>query len=153
MEFNFGKVHPSNALIFFKLLFSSCLGFLGLFLINKELFLTLDIFRLRVLTIPLTMAVNFINSTVGFIILQRLIESLSEYDENIKRAILGGSFFPDFSFVSALAFYKLNVSHFGFDKVLLIIEGSTIGILFIIAIFGNIKKAKKTPTKDNQPDN
>jgi len=61
---------------------------LGLFLINKELFLTLDIFRLRVLTIPLTMAVNFIYSTVGFIILQRAIESLSEYDENIKRAIL-----------------------------------------------------------------
>jgi len=34
------------------------------------------------------MAVNFIYSTVGFIILQRAIESLSEYDENIKRAIL-----------------------------------------------------------------
>lgn len=62
MEVNIDKVRPFSALILFKVICCLLSGFLFLFIFKRELFISLDIFRLSILCISMTAPILTFNS-------------------------------------------------------------------------------------------
>lgn len=95
MEINVEKIKSFSATIFLQLIFGSLIpGILFIFLFNRDLFFTLDIFRLITLSISITAPVLTINSFLILIVLALDHPPQNEYKLNklFSLMIYGGSF-------------------------------------------------------------
>ncbi len=114
-------------------------GIMIFFLFNKELFIQLDVFKISLLSIAITMPIWGINSSIIYAIL----ESEGETEEEILQfcAILGGilSILPLYAPILTKVF--IDISSKSGVLIALIIE---IILIVLISLFYNRNKKKST---------
>lgn len=140
MEVNIDKVRPFNALILFKVICCLLSGFLFLFIFKRELFISLDIFRLSILCISMTAPILTFNS---FLVGHFLGPKRSDVTDEIFHQATGASAFMGALLSLAVLYIPILLGYF----FKLNLQSGIIGILFLqVCIIITLVRPKKKKT-------
>lgn len=150
MELNFDKLKIFPAATLIQIIFGVIApGFLFLFVFKRDLFLTLDLFRLSAIAIALTAPIFSLNLMIVMMLTnnEKEYEDENQLDRHLTASHFGGSFLSSILIFTSIIFgyfFQLTIKQ---GILILIALQIIIIILFLIKISGEPKGAEKSKNK------